>query len=280
MLDREEIVKGYLLLVTMFLGDPESDDRLDRFVGRVNALLEGGEGADLAEELSRIFEDGGQPGGEEDLVRAVARFMAHLRLRVTASGEAASVPPAEPAEQVSDPLVLDLNGDGVRTTGLEAGVGFDISGDGRMKLVSFVTGDDALLALDRNGNGVVDDGRELFGDQNGAANGFQELRRHDQNGDGRIDDHDPVFDRLRLFQDRNGDGISQTGELRGLRPAGIEEIHLGYEEIAESVAGGDRAAQRSSFVRRDGSRGGVLDLLLRYRVHPPRGRASGVDLRA
>ena len=59
----------------------------------------------------------------------------------------------------------------------------DLDADGRMDSISVPTGDDALLALDRNGNGRIDDGRELFGDQHGAANGFAELARFDDNGD-------------------------------------------------------------------------------------------------
>lgn len=77
---------------------------------------------------------------------------------------------------------------------------FDLDADGRMDSISVPTGDDALLALDRNGNGRIDDGRELFGDQHGAVNGFAELARFDDNGNGRIDAADAVFDQLRLLR--------------------------------------------------------------------------------
>lgn len=110
--------------------------------------------------------------------------------------------------QTADPLVLDLGGRGLTTTGLSAGVDFDLDGDGRLERMSTVTGDSWFLALDWNANGRIDDGRELFGDQNGAAHGFAELARHDINGDGRIDAQDGVFEHLRLVQ-LNVDG-SQT----------------------------------------------------------------------
>ncbi len=94
---------------------------------------------------------------------------------------------ANPQPQKTDPLVLDLAGNGFSTRGLDDAVRFDLDADGRTDRISAPSGDDALLALDRNNNGRIDDGRELFGDQNGAANGFAELGKYDDNGDGRID---------------------------------------------------------------------------------------------
>ena len=86
-----------------------------------------------------------------------------------------------------DPLILDLDGDGINLTSTEDGVEFDIDGDGIAEKTAFIKGDDALLYLDDNGNGVADSGRELFGDQEGDANGYAELARYDENNDGKID---------------------------------------------------------------------------------------------
>ena len=70
----------------------------------------------------------------------------------------------QPVQQ-TDPLVLDLAGNGFTTRGLDDAVRFDLTGDGRPESISAPKGDDALLALDRNGNGRIDSGKELFGDQ-------------------------------------------------------------------------------------------------------------------
>lgn len=164
--------------------------------------------------------------------------------------------------QRADPLVLDLGGEGVTTTGVDRGVAFDITGDGRKEQVSFVSGNSWFLALDRNGNGLIDDGRELFGDQHGAANGFDELARFDSNGDGIIDALDPVFDRLRLFR-LDSDGAQQ---LKSLQSAGVSAIHLAYENTAKALNQDDLIAQVGRFERTDGSTGKAVDVLLGYRA--------------
>ena len=162
---------------------------------------------------------------------------------------------AEP--QRTDPLVLDLDRDGVETTGVAAGVDFDMDADGRAERTSVATGGDAFLALDRNGNGYIDDGAELFGDQHGAAHGFAELARFDDNGDGRIDAADAVFGRLRLLA--LGPDGSQT--LRTLEEAGVAALDLGYREVAREL-GEDRIAQEGRYERADGGSGELADVLL------------------
>ena len=103
----------------------------------------------------------------------------------------------------------------------------------------------------------------MFGDQNGAANGFEELRRLDTNGDGRINQLDANFNKLLLWRD-NGNGITEPGELISLADAGIVEISLGYRNVNQSAAGGNRITQVATFVRADGSRGTAADALLNY----------------
>ncbi|QKQ26891.1 VCBS repeat-containing protein [Candidatus Reidiella endopervernicosa] len=117
----------------------------------------------------------------------------------------------------ADPLALDLDGNGIQTTGIENGVNFDINADGILDRTSFITGNDAMLAFDRNGNGHIDDGRELFGDQNGHENGFMALADYDKNGDGRIDRKDEIYSKLKLLQ------IDSSGQQsqRSLFEAGV-----------------------------------------------------------
>jgi hypothetical protein len=165
------------------------------------------------------------------------------------------------APQQVDPLVLDLRGNGFSTSGLSRPIRFDLDADGRLDSISVPTGDDALLALDRNGNGRIDDGRELFGDQHGAANGFAELARFDDNGDGRIDADDAVFDKLRLLRfDAQG-----RQQLQSLSEAGVSAIDLRARDVNIALGAYDQIAQLGQFEFADGRGGQAADLLLAKR---------------
>ncbi|HQO35514.1 MAG TPA: hypothetical protein PLG59_12675, partial [bacterium] len=109
-----------------------------------------------------------------------------------------------------------------------------------------------------------DNGRELFGDQNGAQNGLEELARYDTNGDNRIDEYDAIYDSLALFSDSNANGVSEAGELRSLREAGIASINLAYRNVDHTLSSGNRVAQLASFTTFDGRKGTVADALLNY----------------
>jgi len=165
---------------------------------------------------------------------------------------------ANPEPQKSDPLVLGLAGNGFATRGLEQAVRFDLDADGRRDRISAPSGDDALLALDRNGNGRIDDGRELFGDQQGAANGFAELGKFDDNGDGRIDQQDALFQHLRLLR-FDAQGRQQT---RSLAEAGVGAIRLQAQEVKQALGAYDEIAQLGRFEFSDGRSGQAADLLL------------------
>lgn len=166
-----------------------------------------------------------------------------------------------PQPQQTDPLALDLAGNGFSTSGLSRSVRFDLDGDGRLDQISVPTGDDALLAYDRNGNERIDDGRELFGDQNDAANGFAELTKHDDNGDGRIDVQDAIFERLSLLRfDAQGRQSSQS-----LSQAGVSAIHLQARDVQIALGAYDAIAQLGHFEFADGRSGQAADLLLAQR---------------
>lgn len=113
-----------------------------------------------------------------------------------------------------DPLVLSF---GTAPALSRATVGLDLDGDGTAEQVPLAGTGSAYLALDRNGNGVVDDGSELFGPATG--DGFAELSGYDGDGNGWIDGADPVFSRLRLWE-----GASQT--LAALADRGVGAIGL------------------------------------------------------
>lgn len=165
--------------------------------------------------------------------------------------------------QQSDPVTLDLDGDGIELTAYDDGAVFDITGSGEAVNTAFVTGGDAFLAIDRNGNGSIDSGKELFGDQNGAANGYEELRKLDSNGDGVIDARDHDFDTLLLFKD-DGDGQSRTDELQTLSAAGITSISLQYENTHKTASGGNTIGQLGTYRRANGTTGHAADTILNY----------------
>jgi hypothetical protein len=120
-------------------------------------------------------------------------------------------PPWPPASSLPpprvDPLFLDLDENGVQTTSLEGQTFFDHDGDGFAERTAWVAAGDGLLVMDRNGNGIIDDGRELFGNETilddctKAANGFQALSQLDSNHDGKIDANDQAFAQLTLQRD-------------------------------------------------------------------------------
>lgn len=160
----------------------------------------------------------------------------------------------------ADPVVLDMNGDGLHLRGAEDGVSFDMAGTGTRQQTGFVRGDDALLYLDRDGNGLLDDGKELFGDQEGDAHGFAELSKYDGNGDGWIDASDAAYDELKVFQDWNSDGVNQPDESRTLVEAGVERIAVASRATHEVDAGGNIIGRAGAFVCRDGSEGRAYDI--------------------
>ncbi|WP_114096729.1 hypothetical protein [Thalassospira profundimaris] len=157
-----------------------------------------------------------------------------------------------------DPLILDLDGNGIEITSLQDGQKFDIDGDGTAEQTAWIRGADALIALDRNGDGKINDGRELFGDQNGAKDGFAELAKYDDNLDGLIDQQDSVFSSLVLLR---ADGSQQK-----LSDAGIRSISLSMiTPLDQRLIGGDLVAG-SQFERDDGSVGQVGEVFFDVKI--------------
>jgi hypothetical protein len=164
----------------------------------------------------------------------------------------------KPVPKKTDPLALDLAGNGFSTRGLGDSISFDLDGDGQLERISAPRGDDALLAMDRNANGRIDNGRELFGDQHGASNGFAELSKYDDNRDGQIDIRDSVFAHLSLLRfDQHGQQQRQS-----LSAAGVSSIDLHAQNVQQALGAYDEIAQMGHFKFADGRRGQAADLLL------------------
>ena len=157
------------------------------------------------------------------------------------------------------PLVLDIDGDGIETLSIDEGVEFDILDTGIEVKTGWVSGDDALLAIDNNGNGQIDKRAELFG--GGVGEGFAKLASFDSNDDGFVDASDVGFSALQVWQDANEDGVTDEGELVALESTDITSLNTGYTtDVFSTDAQGNALGEQSSATLADGSAIDLVDV--------------------
>jgi hypothetical protein len=125
------------------------------------------------------------------------------------------------------PIALDLNGDGIKyvlynpVTGRNAH--FDIDNDGFAEGMEWLNGNDGFLVRDTNGNGKIDNQTEMFGDDSGTT-AYYKLAQYDTNSDNKVDAADAEFSTLRIWQDVNGNGRTDAGELKTLAAANDNRV--------------------------------------------------------
>ncbi|WP_411875671.1 calcium-binding protein, partial [Vulcanococcus limneticus] len=163
------------------------------------------------------------------------------------------------AENTVSPLVLDLDGNGVTTLGIAgATIQFDHDGNGFAERTGWVGVGDALLVRDRDGDGRITTGNELFGnhtrlsDGSLAGHGFEALRGLDDNRDGRIDCRDAVWSDLGLWLDANANAETDPGELFSLDQRGVESLSLSYVDSSWTDPQGNRHRQLGTYRTSDG----------------------------
>lgn len=192
-----------------------------------------------------------------------------FEFRATASQsfsfEYASGEYAERISERKDPLIINYGG-GFNNLSGEA-YQFDLDGDGKAETISFAGSGSGFLAFDKNGDGIINDGSELFGAKTG--NGFVELAQYDEDGNGYIDSGDSVFKQLRIYE-KTSDGEDKLTSLADLEIAaiGLESTVTPFR-IADSLNNELGMARATGvFIRSNGSVGSVqqIDLTLRNSV--------------
>ena len=163
-------------------------------------------------------------------------------------------PRAEAAIPIqNDPLLIDLDSNGIKTTTVNKGKFFDHQSDGFKELSAWVSDEDGILFIDKNNNGVIDNGSELFGenyvksDGTNATTGFDALADLDSNNDGVIDSSDTQFSNLKV---QKGDGT-----ILSLGEAGISSINLDFQNVNQTDENGNIKIESGTFVKTDGTVG-------------------------
>lgn len=182
----------------------------------------------------------------------------------TATKAFATYQPPAPPPPPPDPLVLDLDGGGIAPTFVNtlAPIYFDMDADGIRTATGWLKPGEAIVVRDLNGNGFIDSGRELFGDQTIltrgprvgqlAQNGFEAIADLDSNQDGKFDASDAAFNTVKLWKDLNQNAVSEAGELFAFGQLGVQSINTAYSSSFVSQDGQNWQIASGTFARSPG----------------------------
>jgi hypothetical protein len=169
---------------------------------------------------------------------------------------------------ITSPIILDLDGNGVRTvSAADSNARYDLDGDGLADDTSWFGSTEGLLFLDRDGNGTVTNAGEFsfIDDVAGARSDLEGLRAFDSNGDGRLSSLDARFSEFRVWQDRDGDGAAEAGEILTLTQAGVRSFNLTATAVNGTTQFGEVAVvNRGTYTRTNGTTMEFLDAALTY----------------
>ncbi|MCT8342671.1 MULTISPECIES: hypothetical protein [Photorhabdus] len=172
----------------------------------------------------------------------------------------------EDQKNTETPLIIDLTGDGIITIAENGSIYFDHDNDGIVESSGWIEANNAFLVWDKNGDGKINNGNELFGNNfilkngNKSENGFVALADLDDNCDGIFDQNDSLWNSLELWIDANKDGITDDGELYKLSESGISAINLTYKENGFKDINGNIHGLESSVLWNNGNTTKIVDV--------------------
>ncbi|SDB04218.1 hypothetical protein [Butyrivibrio sp. INlla16] len=186
------------------------------------------------------------------------------------------IPMSSPLDNLFDPLIINYN---AQTSGLsDKKFKFDLDADGKEDEISMTKAGSGFLALDKNDDGKINDGTELFGVKSG--DGFKDLAEYDTDGNGWIDENDEVFDKLKVWS-KTDDG---EDEMKSLKEAGVGAIFLGSEDTEFTLDGEDgvldgKVRKTGIFLKEDGTAGTIqhVDLAIKGRESELMSAAEKLD---
>lgn len=181
--------------------------------------------------------------------------------------------------KLMDPLVIDLNRDGRFASSSAQVVLYDLLGEGTKKAMTWLDSGDGFLAIDKNGNGLIDDGSELFVGQR-VGESFELLAQYDANKDGIVDAEEAQSAGIVVWRDIDRNGVTNDDELLDFGSLGIQSISLANNMQGRAEAGG-YVSHVSGVSYADGTAGVLADLFLgQAKSEPPRSSRQSVDLGA
>lgn len=265
----QELDKLFRLLEPLFDDKDKFKQNVEKFMANFAKLTNKSSGAqikqslgDLASKIQSIVNNAKSSSTVESVTQ-IAAVEVSIEISIV-EGRVQFV-----QRKQTDPLILDMDGNGFDLTNADDGAYFDIDADGVMDKVAVTKGNDAMLALDINGNGVIDNGKELFGDQNGAADGFSELAKYDDNKDGVIDSQDKIFDSLKLLRFIKNANGGYDQKLTSLKSSAITAIDLNKIYGANDEINGSSIVKKSFAYlnNNENNRINIADALLEnYRI--------------